>query len=180
MDEIKTVEYQVKCFTNREAVGIPQLIEQAERRVHILTTSLDYPYNFLKDSLDVALSKNKDNRRFKIVMLTMDPECDVTNGRADQLGRFLKEFRDELRTALSAMVKIYGEEKQVDIMLYKTLPTQSTYIIDNVAINSVVSLGIQSREGIHFVMENIPEVLTAFNTHFGMLRSVSEQVTKRL
>lgn len=180
MGDVKaTTMYQVQCFTNREAVKIPERIEKAGKRVHILTTSLDYSRTYLKESMTHALKKNENNPSFRIVLLTMDPECEATNGRAEQLGKNFKEFRDELRDALADMVDTFGHERQVDILQYRTLPTQSTYIIDNVAINSVVSLGIQSREGIHFVIENNPELLTAFNFHFGMLRSVSEQVNKR-
>jgi hypothetical protein len=168
---------QVQCFIQRKSINIPSIIERAKRCVRILTTSLNYVNNELKESMHKALENNKDNPEFEIIMLTMDPESEVTNGRAEQLGRSLKSFRDELREALESMVEGFRKySKNVDIRIYRTLPTQINYIIDDIVIIAVVSIGHKSRVGIHFVIQDQPPINSYFNTHFDLVRSRSEKV----
>jgi hypothetical protein len=171
--------YEAQCFLNRDAVHIPKLIEASSHCVHILTTSLDYVCTYLQDPLRVALEKNQKNPDYNIVMLTMDPESEATNGRAEQLIRPLREFRDELRAALDEMVRRFGNESQVSILKYRTLPTQITYIIDHVVVTAVVSIGLQSRDGVHFVMQENQALLGSFTTHFRRLMEVSVPVNPR-
>ncbi len=174
--EAVTNAYQVQCVTQRHDVNLPWLIEHATRRVYILTTNADYSYTFLREAMHAALEHNRANPAFRIVVLTMNPESEVTNGRAEQLGIDLRKFRDELRTSLESMAEAFKDEKKVDILTYRTLPTQIAYIVDDVVVTSIVSLGIQSRDGLNFVIQDQPTLTAYFTSHFGALRAISTPV----
>ena len=124
-------DFTVQCFTNRNRIGIPRLIENARQRVQIITTNLQYEYTNLKESIDKALDLNKENPDFKIEILTMDPEGDTVSSRAAQLGKRTRQYRDELRQSLEAMYRAYSENPKVDIVTYTSLPTQITLVIDD-------------------------------------------------
>jgi hypothetical protein len=172
----KRGDFVVQCFTNRNRIGIPNLIEKANQRVQIITTNLQYIFTNLKNSIDKAIESNKDNPDFKIEILTMDPEGDTTIARAVQLGRRTRQYRDVLRTSLDAMRKAYEDNPKVEIVTYTSLPTQITFIIDDIVITSVISFGQQARGNIHFVMEsNRPKIPESFLTHFSSVKALSVQ-----
>ena len=166
-------DHSVVCFKSRERVGLPRLIEGAKSYIGIITTNLQYIQLHLMDSLRIAIDNNKDNPEFTIDLITMDPESEVTNGRAEQLSRSLRRFRQDLRDSLDKIVEIYGDHPKVQIFTYRTLPTQVTYIIDNVVVTGVVSLGQQSRRGIHFMIENEPDLQREFHSHARALKNIS-------
>ena len=165
-------EVQVECFTERQRVNLPRIMERTKRRIYILTTNLDYTERFLQKSIRLALERNKDNSAFKVEILTMDPEGDVANARAIQLARNVRLYRNELRRSLDNMNDEFGDHPQVEIVTYRTLPTQMTFIFDDIVVTSVVSLGQQSREGVHFMLQNVPEVAETFVTHFRALKTL--------
>lgn len=165
-------EFQVECFTERQRVNLPRIMERTKRRIYILTTNLDYTERFLQKSIRLALERNKDNSAFKVEILTMDPEGDVANARAIQLARNVRLYRNELRRSLDNMNDEFGDHPQVEIVTYRTLPTQMTFIFDDIVVTSVVSLGQQSREGVHFMLQNVPEVAETFVTHFRALKTL--------
>jgi nucleoside 2-deoxyribosyltransferase len=164
-------QFQAEVFSERHRINIPALIENTERRIYILTTNLAYTYTYLKESIEKALNKNDKNPTFKVEILTMDPESDVANARAVQLGRPIRQYRDELRSSLDKMRRTFGESPRVEIATYRSLPTQMTFILDSVVVTAVVSIGQQSREGIHFVLGKTP--LDPFLSHFRVLKTLA-------
>ncbi len=169
-------DFAVQCFTSRNRIGIPSLIENANSRIQIVTTNLQFIQTNLKGSLDKALEKNKDNPEFKVEILAMDPEADTTVARSAQLGRRTRQYRDELRESLDAIQKAYEGNTKVDIVTYKSLPTQITFIIDDTVITSVISFGQLARGNIHFVLDaNRQKVPESFLAHFSSVRALSVQ-----
>jgi len=168
--------FQVEGFSARRNINISNLIERANQHVRILTTNLSYTSLFLKDAISRALSNNTDNPAFKVEILAMDPESDVANWRARQLGEpSTRKYRDLLRKSLDDMRDTFGDYPNVDITTYSSLPTQMTFIVDNTVIIAVVSLGLQSREGIHFVMKSITREAAPFVNHFVLLKQAAVQ-----
>ena len=138
-------DFQIHCFTGRNSIGINDLIKRSRERVQIITTNLQYVDTFLKLSIKEALEANKKNPQYKVEILAMDPEADTTNARAEQLGKTPRNYRDELRQSLDSMQNDFHREPKVEIVTYKSLPTQITFIIDNIIITSAISFGQQAR-----------------------------------
>lgn len=166
-------DFRVACFSDRYRINIPRLIEKAKHRIYILTTNLEYTNQYLTDAITKSLDINKSNAAFKIEILTMDPESDVANARAIQLGRTIRQYRNELRENLDKAKEIIGKNHKVEIVTYRSLPTQMTFIVDDIVITAVVSLGQQSREGIHFVLSHTPKLTEPFLAHFRALKTLA-------
>lgn len=167
-------DYTVQCFTERDSIGIPALIERAIYRVQIITTNLEYIDTNLKVAIHKALECNKNNPQFKVEILTMDPEGDTTSARAAQLGRKARQYRDELRQSLDTMREAFAQQPKVEIVTYTSLPTQITFIIDNILITSVISFGQQSRANLHFVLEdNRKRASESFIAHFRAMKALA-------
>lgn len=172
LDQIRG-EFRVECFTARHKINLPYLIAKASQKICILTTNLDYTLRHLRTPITQALENNKQNSAFKIEILTMDPESDVANARAVQLGRTVREYRNELRKSLDDMREAFGLSSGVEIVTYRSLPTLMIYVVDDVVIVATVSLGQQSREGVHFVIKNFPTVAEPFLAHFRVLKTLA-------
>ena len=167
-------DYQIHCFTKRDSIGINDLIKKSQERVQIITTNLEYVDTFLKSSIKEALEANKSNLQYKVEILTMDPEADTTNARAEQLGKKPRNYRDELRQSLDSMQNDFLRESKVEIVTYKSLPTQITFIIDNTIITSAISFGQQARNNLHFVMNAEKErAAESFLSHFRSIKALS-------
>lgn len=167
-------EQMVHCFGERPHAGLIQLIENSSHRVYILTTNLNYADNFLKKAIIHSLEKNQDNPKYKVEILTMDPESDVANARAIQLGTSIRQYRNELRSSLDSMnsdLNKYGN--MVQIITYQTLPTQMAFVIDDVVITCVVSFGQQGRESVHFLMDKDTGLIDPFLAHFRAMKTLA-------
>jgi hypothetical protein len=164
-------DYPVEGFTGRNNVHLPRLIATAKRRVLILTTNLSYTVLHLIPSLKTSIEENKENPDFKVEILTMDPESNVANDRAEQLGKTTREYRDELRESLEKIIEVFSNHKHVEIMTYTTLPTQMTFVVDNVVVVAVVSMSELSRESTHFVVGDSPQATEPFVGHFKVVRT---------
>jgi len=165
--------FQAEVFSDREKIGISRLIEKASRRVYILTTNLDYTSTHLVDSLEIALKNNVSNTAFGIEILTIDPESEVTNQRAKQLGTPVRDYRDIMRASLKSMDDRFENNSKVKIYTYKEFPTQKTFIVDNTIITSISALGQLSREGVHYVMHQNPDATDTFLSHFRTLKMLA-------
>jgi nucleoside 2-deoxyribosyltransferase len=164
--------FRVEGFAGRSKLHLPELIKRAEHRINILTTNLNYTDIHLKESVVRALEENKKNPVFRVEILTMDPESDVANARAVQLGKTsVRQYRDELRKSLDNVRKALAKYRNVEIITYRSLPTQMTFIIDTTVIVAVVSLGQQSRDGIHFVLSDVNTSAAPFQNHFILLKN---------
>jgi hypothetical protein len=95
----------------------------------------------------------------------MDPESIVVNDRAAQLGKNVRDYRDELHLSLDEMQKRFEHDKKVDISTYTSFPTQMTFIIDDRVILAVVSMSSRSRTSAHFLIEEGAAAQPFFN-HF--------------
>lgn len=169
-------DYTVECFTERDSIGIPQLIDRATHRVQIITTNLEYIDSNFKAAIASALKRNNDNPQFKVEILTMDPEGDTTSARAAQLGRKTRQYRDELRASLDAMRGTFATDPKVEIVTYTSLPTQITFIVDQIIITSVISFGQQSRGNLHFLLEATSERASeSFIAHFRAMKALAVQ-----
>ena len=72
------------------------------------------------------------------------------------------------------MLKTFtGETGGIEIVTYRTLPTQMTFIVDDTVTTGIVSLAQQTREGVHFVIHRVPEVAGAFLAHFRALKTLA-------
>ena len=166
-------EHHVKCFEERPLPGLIDLIAKAKHRVYILTTNLNYTNTYLKDAIIQALEISSDNPKFKAEFLTMDPESDVANARAIQLGRPIRQYRDELRKSLDEMTNdLKKYQPRMEIITYRTLPTQMVFIIDDNVFLGVVSFGQQSREGFHFFLDK-KAIIEPFLSHFRALKALA-------
>lgn len=161
-------EFQIDCFTDyaRTNRGLPELIRRAKKRILILTTNLCYTEEFLLTALVEALQNQQSNPGFKVQILTMDPEAEVTNARAHQLDFDVRHYRDKLRQSLDNIRKVFEQFPRVEIGTYSSLPTQTTFIVDDVVVTTVMSMARQSREGLHFAIHHVPEVTEIFVSHF--------------
>jgi hypothetical protein len=167
-------EYTVQCFTERDSIRIPERIRNATEGVQIITTNLEYTNSKLKDAIRDALETNKSNPRFKVEMLTMDPEGDTTSARAAQLGRKTRQYRDELRQSLDEMRAAFSNHPKVEIVTYTSLPTQITFVIDDVIITSVISFGQQARGNLHIVLgTDRPRASESFLAHFRAMKALA-------
>jgi len=157
----------------RGRLNLPALLENSKKRIMILTTNLNYTFTNLADPIEKSLKLNADNPGFKVEILTMDPESDVATARAVQLGRKIRAYRDELRSSLDGVIKKFEKYPEVEIVTYDYLPTQMTFIIDRTVITAVVSLGQQSREGVHFVLDEQSNATEPFLSHFRVLKTLA-------
>lgn len=172
-------DFQVECFTARHKIHLDRMMANATSRINILTTNLNYTASFLKNALREAVSANHNNPTFKVEILTMDPESDVANARALQLGRPIRHYRDELRRSLDEIRDLFSGAPQVEIATHRTLPTQMTFVIDGTVVTGIVSLGQQSREGIHFVLYDLPGAANDFLAHFRSLKTLAFMASPR-
>jgi hypothetical protein len=172
-------DYQVECFTARHKIRLDRMMANATGRINILTTNLNYTATFLKTALREAVSANQNNPTFKVEILTMDPESDVANARALQLGGPIRQYRDELRRSLDEIRDVFADVPQVEIATHRTLPTQMTFVIDDTVVTGIVSLGQQSREGIHFVLYKLPAAANDFLSHFRSLKMLAFMASPR-
>jgi hypothetical protein len=167
-------EYTVQCFTERDSIKIPDLIRRATQGIQVITTNLEYINSKLKSAIITALERNKDNPRFKVEILTMDPEGDTTLARAAQLGRKTRQYRDELRQSLDAMKVAFAQQPKVEIVTYTSLPTQITFVIDNTIITAVISFGQQARGNLHIVLDaERPRASESFLAHFRSMKALA-------
>jgi len=164
--------FRVQGFTQRSKIELPRLIERSQQCVKILTTNLTYTDIYLKEPILKALEANRRNYSFRVEIITMDPESDVANARAIQLGKpSVRQYRDELRKSLDNVRAAVKKWPNVEIMTYRSLPVQMTFIVDNTVIVAVVSLGQPSREGIHFVLSDVKTTAAPFLNHFILLKN---------
>jgi hypothetical protein len=166
-------DYTVECFTERDSIGIELLIRRSTQNIQIITTNLEYVTK-LTDSIKAALERNRQNARFKVDILTMDPEADTARARAAQLGRTTRDYREELRKSLDFMRAAFPPGSRVEIVTYTSLPTQITFIIDNTIITSMIAFGRQARENLHFVLEAGRQGAgDAFIQHFRSMKALA-------
>jgi hypothetical protein len=72
------------------------------------------------------------------------------------------------------MLNDFHREPKVEIVTYKSLPTQITFIIDSVIITSSISFGQQARGNLHFVLNAEKERASeAFLSHFRSIKALS-------
>ncbi|NOT86172.1 MAG: hypothetical protein HOP02_15660 [Methylococcaceae bacterium] len=164
-------EYQLEGFSGRNGVHLDYLISLARQRVFILTTNLSYTASYLCEAIKEAVERNKGNPDFRVEILTMDPESNVANERAVQLGRTARVYRDELRESLEHLQRAFTGLKNVEIMTYTSLPTQMTFIVDNHVVVAVVSMTELSREGTHFLLSDSPRGAEPFIGHFRAVKT---------
>lgn len=164
-------DYQLEGFGGRNNVHLDYLISNAKKRVYILTTNLSYTASHLCEAIDNAVQSNLKNPEFKVEILTMDPESNVTNERAVQLGRTALSYRNELRESLENVQDKFKDKKNVEIMTYSSLPTQMTFIVDNQVVVAVVSMTELSRESTHFLLSESPRAAEPFIGHFRAVKT---------
>lgn len=164
-------EYQLEGFTGRNGVHLDYLIGTAKKRVFILTTNLSYTATNLMSAIKHAVEHNAGNPDFKVEILAMDPESNVANERAAQLGRTARDYRDELRVSLEKVQSEFRGLRHVEIMTYTSLPTQMTFIVDNHVVVAVVSMAELSRESTHFLLGDSPRGAEPFISHFRAVKT---------
>jgi hypothetical protein len=158
---------------DREAVGLPELVASARKRIYVLTTNLVYFSDFERFVVDrgrrvFAFDPAVDNG-VRLRVLTLDPESPIVKYRAEQLGfeHDVARFRGEARRSARRFYQHYRNQPNVSIKLYDDLPLQITLIVDDTVVTSVMSRGHRSRENLHFRLSmDAPRARQSFERHF--------------
>jgi hypothetical protein len=163
-NKIAQKSFDVKCFGNRDYAGLDAQFSKAKNEIKILQTNMSTVVKNYVDSIQLALKANKD---LGVNFLALDPESYFAAERANQLGKDVSEFRNDLRNALVKLHNTFKDNDNVEIRIYDDFPTQICYIIDGIIYNCVVSKYQPSRNNCVFMLsDSYPSLHTSFVLHF--------------
>ncbi len=164
--------YQAQCFKDRSLVNLESFFAEAGDRIDILTTNLSWLCEKIKGSdesyLDTIMAALKLRCSLKVRILTLDPQSELAERRGRQLGFSPENFRNQLCSARDE-VKSRGAaySGRFEGRIYRELPTQITFRVDEKVFTCVVGQPRQSRfyPVIEFHIAN-PGVEEGFVSHF--------------
>ena len=136
--------FDVACFPNRSAAGIPQAIRSATRRIDILQMDLESVRTDLTGAIRQALESQS---RLRVRVLTLDPSSAYIVGRGQQLGIRLNQHRDELHRSAREVVSAFSDfPSRFSLRIYNEYPTQITFRIDDSVYVGTIAKNHRSRE----------------------------------
>ena len=132
--------------------------------IKINQTNMTNVNNSYGESMRRAIERQPN---IELNFLALDPESYFAAVRAEQIGKDVSEFRDELHTALYSLHETFGDYSNVEIRVYDDFPTQICFIVDDIIYNCVVSKYQQSRNNVLFKLDSsYPAIHTSFILHF--------------
>ena len=162
--KIANDNFYVKCFSNRDNAQLAAKFLEAKNEIKILQTNMS---TVVKNYIEPIQSALKRNSSLEVSFLALDPESYFAAVRANQLGKDVSEFRNDLRNALLKLHGAFKDNEKVEIRIYDDFPTQICYIIDETIYNCVVSKYQPSRNNCVFMLnDEYPSLHTSFVLHF--------------
>lgn len=156
--------FQVECISNRNKAELEKVFSKANREIKIIQTNMSTVVKKYVEPIHEALKLTQD---LEVNFLALDPESYFAAVRANQLGKDVSEFRNDLRNALFSLYDAFKDEERVEIRVYDDFPTQICFIIDGVIYNCVVSKYQPSRNNCVFKLsDTYPSLHTSFMLHF--------------
>ncbi|NOT85747.1 MAG: hypothetical protein HOP02_13435 [Methylococcaceae bacterium] len=156
--------FQVECISNRNKAELEKVFSKANREIKIIQTNMATVVKKYVEPIQEALKLTQD---LEVNFLALDPESYFAAVRANQLGKDVSEFRNDLRNALFSLYDAFKNEERVEIRIYDDFPTQICFIIDGVIYNCVVSKYQPSRNNCVFKLsDTYPSLHTSFMLHF--------------
>jgi len=156
--------FPVDCIRNRRYANLNDAFENAKSDIKIIQTNMTTVVSSYMESMLKALEKQP---YLELNFLALDPESYFAAVRAEQIGKDVSEFRDELHSALYALHKTFRAFPNVEIRTYDDFPTQICFIVDDTIYNCVVSKYQQSRNNVLFKLDSsYPAIHTSFILHF--------------
>ena len=92
--------FDVECISSRDKANLETVFSKAKKEIKILQTNMATVVKNYVGSIQVALDENPD---LEVNFLALDPESYFAAVRANQLGKDVSEFRNDLRIALSRL-----------------------------------------------------------------------------
>jgi nucleoside 2-deoxyribosyltransferase len=156
--------FPVDCIRNRRFANLNEAFENARYDIKIIQTNMTTVVSSYADSMHKALENQPS---LELSFLALDPESYFAAVRAQQIGKDVSEFRDELHSALYSLHNTFKAYPGVEIRTYDDFPTQICFIVDDVIYNCVVSKYQQSRNNVLFKLDSsYPAIHTSFILHF--------------
>lgn len=156
--------FDVQCISSREKAKLENVFSKAHKEIKVLQTNMATVVKNYIAPIRHALAENQD---LEVNFLALDPESYFAAVRANQLGKDVSEFRNDLRNALLKLYDAFKDEERVEIRIYDDFPTQICFIVDGTIYNCVVSKYQPSRNNCVFKLSDIyPTLHTSFMLHF--------------
>jgi hypothetical protein len=156
--------FDVECISSRDKAKLDTVFSKAKKEIKVLQTNMATVVKNYCEYIQSALDANPD---LEVNFLALDPESYFAAVRANQLGKDVSEFRNDLRNALLRLHDAFKHEERVEIRIYDDFPTQICFIIDGTIYNCVVSKYQPSRNNCVFrLSDTYPSLHTSFMLHF--------------
>lgn len=156
--------FLIECISNRSKADLESVFSGASREIKIIQTNFATVVKTYSSSIQKALDLHPE---LEVNFLALDPESYFAAVRANQLGKDVSEFRNELRLALITLHEHFKNENRVEIRIYDDFPTQICFIVDGTIYNCVVSKYQPSRNNCVFKLsDTYPSLHTSFMLHF--------------
>lgn len=181
--------FNATCYQNRDFLNIPQLIQDANSQIEILTTNVGYfvaPEEAdVKHPFEIKDLKDAVKRGVKVRIWTMDPDSNIVVERSKLLEPLAERrdvflYRKELIKNIKSLYVFFEEEikhNKFYIGIYDTLPTLMIYKIDKRYFIPSVSLIKRSRYCIHIeFQETDPGVNFTFETALDQVSRIARPV----
>lgn len=166
--------FHSRVFINRAVADLPAKFETANGTIRILELNLETVAEDYYEHIVGALQRSTD---LNVQICTLNPFVEFADARAEQLASMAAKYRRQL---CRAIVKIHRELSGVPserwaLKLYNTFPTQIMFQVDHAYIHSIIALGKQSRDLLHFeVTSSDPNAKESFEAHFAQLWATSQ------
>jgi hypothetical protein len=161
------------CYVDRRSVDLEGRYLRATDRIKLLelnleTVALQVPV------INRALERNHE---LSVQILTLNPFSRWAEDRANQLAEMPLRYSKMLCTKLKETHRglLASPADRWSLRIYDTFPTQIMFQIDKSLIHSIIAMGRQSRNMLHFEIQRTqPNAYDTFEAHFARLWSGSD------
>ena len=165
--------YSATCYANRHSADLEGRYLRATDRIKILELNLETVVAQVP-VINRALELNRD---LSVQILTLNPFSRWVEDRAVQLAempaRYAKMLCKYIKATHLGLSKSPSDRWRLQI--YDTFPTQIMFQIDKSLIHSIIAMGRQSRNMLHFEIQRTqPNAYDTFEAHFARLWSGSD------
>lgn len=169
-----------RVLSDRASIELPQTIAGASHTIHLLTPDLTYFADVGRFSVSIDAKTQfafdyPAEQNVMINILALNPDTEIAEYRARQLGMDCARYRNNSRAAAKFFYQRYRNNRDVDIRLYDDLPLQWTLVVDERVIAGFLSRSHRGRYNIHVELDrNARGVSTTFDEHIkGVMASPS-------
>lgn len=164
---LRQASAKVSAYISRSDAKLPQRIRNARHAIDILAIALESS----QELVPALASALRENRELRLRVLLLDPDSAYTSARANQLSIVRREFREESRKSIDALISIFAENSdQAELRVYDALPTQIMFRFDDVLVVAVISSAHLSKNLVHLEFTaDMRSVQETFLQHFEIL-----------